>query len=158
MSRRKGRTRKSIVERQTHSDIELRMLALLELKRRRLLRELDEVVGQYQQLSLEIELQDISIPWLNNAKSREPLSDDGYGAVPENHVGRASRRWAGGTTGVTRGVGSGRCSGVADGARKDLLASIIFAETWPNSGRVNWYARNAEGAQFPSADAVTVPA
>jgi hypothetical protein len=62
MSRRKNRTRKSIVERQTHSDIELRKLALLELKRRRLLEELDEVVGQYQQLSREIALKDISIP------------------------------------------------------------------------------------------------
>jgi hypothetical protein len=57
MSRRKNRTRKSIVERQTHLDIELRMLALLELKRRRLLRELDEVVGYHQQLSREIALQ-----------------------------------------------------------------------------------------------------
>jgi len=52
MSRRKNGSRKSIVKSQTHTHIELRMLALLELKRWRLLRELDEVLGQYHQLSL----------------------------------------------------------------------------------------------------------
>jgi hypothetical protein len=48
---------------QNQAPMELRNLALLELKRRQLLRELVEVLGQYRQLSREIELKGIQIPW-----------------------------------------------------------------------------------------------
>ena len=44
--------------------MELRVLASLELKERQLVRELTEVRQQYQQLSREIELKGIPIPWL----------------------------------------------------------------------------------------------
>jgi hypothetical protein len=44
MSRRKTNNRNSTVERQTQSHIELRMLALLEVERRRLLDEIEEVL------------------------------------------------------------------------------------------------------------------
>jgi len=43
--------------------VELRVLAGLELKKRQLLRELAEVLQQYHQLSREIELKGIPIPW-----------------------------------------------------------------------------------------------
>jgi hypothetical protein len=46
--------------------MELRNLALLELKRRRLLSELAEIASQHRQLSREIELKRIPIPWLND--------------------------------------------------------------------------------------------
>lgn len=42
---------------------ELRVLVCLELKKRQLLRELAEVLQQYEQLSREIELKRIPIPW-----------------------------------------------------------------------------------------------
>ena len=48
---------------QITAPIELRVLARLELKKRQLLRELVEVLGQHQQLSREIELKGIPIPW-----------------------------------------------------------------------------------------------
>ena len=51
--------------RQERAPVELRVLARLELKKRRLLRELAEVLGQYDQLSREIELKGIPIPWLS---------------------------------------------------------------------------------------------
>jgi hypothetical protein len=44
--------------------MELRNLALLELKRRQLLSELAEVDVQYEQLSREIDLKRIPIPWM----------------------------------------------------------------------------------------------
>jgi hypothetical protein len=43
--------------------IELRRLARLELKKRHLLRELEEVLEQHQELSQEIESKRIPIPW-----------------------------------------------------------------------------------------------
>ena len=51
--------------RRERAPVELRVLARLELKKRRLLRELAEVIGQYDQLSREIELKGIPIPWLS---------------------------------------------------------------------------------------------
>jgi hypothetical protein len=44
--------------------IELRDLARLELKRRRLVRELAEISRQHRQVSREIEFKGIAIPWL----------------------------------------------------------------------------------------------
>ena len=44
--------------------MELRVLAGLELKKRQLMSELAEVLQQYQQLSREIKLKGIPIPWL----------------------------------------------------------------------------------------------
>ena len=49
---------------QNQAPIELRVLACLELKSRRLRRELAEVESQHRQLSREIELKGIPIPWL----------------------------------------------------------------------------------------------
>lgn len=49
---------------------ELRDLARLELKRRRLLRDVAEVLDQERQLSREIELRGIPIPWLTPVRSR----------------------------------------------------------------------------------------
>ena len=49
--------------RQERAPMELRVLAGLELKKRRLLRELAEVLGQYDKLSREIELKGMPIPW-----------------------------------------------------------------------------------------------
>jgi hypothetical protein len=87
MSRRKNRTRKSIVDLQTHSDIELRMLALLELKRRRLMRELNEVVGQYQQLSPEIaSLDDGYVQYQRIMREEQEEDEPGY------YGGNARRR------------------------------------------------------------------
>jgi hypothetical protein len=51
---------------QNQAPMELRNLALLELKRRRLLSELAEIESQHRQLSREIELKGIPIPWLNH--------------------------------------------------------------------------------------------
>jgi hypothetical protein len=45
--------------------IELRVLARLEVKKRQLLAELAEVESQHRQLSREIELKEIPIPWLD---------------------------------------------------------------------------------------------
>ena len=49
---------------QNQAPMELRSLALLELKRRRLQKELSEVESQHRKLSREIELKRIPIPWL----------------------------------------------------------------------------------------------
>lgn len=57
---------------QNPAPVELRVLVRLELKKRQLLRELAEVLGQYQQLSQEIELKGIPIPWLTQ---HGPASD-----------------------------------------------------------------------------------
>jgi hypothetical protein len=51
---------------QNQAPMELRNLALLELKRRRLLSELAEIANQHRQLSREIEFKGIPIPWLNH--------------------------------------------------------------------------------------------
>jgi hypothetical protein len=51
--------------RQERAPVELRLLARLELKKRRILSELAEVHGQYEQLAREIELKGIPIPWLS---------------------------------------------------------------------------------------------
>jgi hypothetical protein len=51
---------------QNQAPMELRNLALLELKRRRLRKELTEVESQHRKLSREIELKRIPIPWLNH--------------------------------------------------------------------------------------------
>jgi len=48
---------------QLRTPIEWRKAALLELRRRRLIGELAEIVCQYQQLSREIELKGIPRPW-----------------------------------------------------------------------------------------------
>jgi hypothetical protein len=53
--------------------IELRVLALLELKKRQLVRELAEVLEEYQQLSREIESKRIPIPLRFGGCSREEL-------------------------------------------------------------------------------------
>ena len=50
---------------ESRAPMDLRDLAGLELKRRRLLRELAEVESHYRQLSREIELKGIRIPWLD---------------------------------------------------------------------------------------------
>jgi hypothetical protein len=49
---------------QSQAPIELRVLARLEFKKRKLLAELAEVEDQRLQLSREIELKEIPIPWL----------------------------------------------------------------------------------------------
>jgi hypothetical protein len=49
---------------QNPAPMELRLLARLELKKRGLQRELAEVESQRRQLSREIELKGIPIPWL----------------------------------------------------------------------------------------------
>jgi hypothetical protein len=54
---------------QNQAPMELRNLAFLELKRRRLLSELAEIASQHRQLSREIELKRIPIPWLSNRQS-----------------------------------------------------------------------------------------
>jgi hypothetical protein len=46
--------------------VELRQLAVLELRRRQLRRELASLECQFQQLQLEIELKGIQAPWLKN--------------------------------------------------------------------------------------------
>jgi hypothetical protein len=51
--------------------IELRVLARLELKKRRLLKELAEIASLHRQLSREIELKRIPIPWLIQDGSAE---------------------------------------------------------------------------------------
>jgi hypothetical protein len=51
---------------QKQAPMELRNLALLELKRRRLQKELSEVESEHRKLSREIELKRIPIPWLNH--------------------------------------------------------------------------------------------
>jgi hypothetical protein len=52
---------------QSQAPMELRRLALLELKKRRLLRELVEVDRSRRQLSREIELKRMPIPWLTRS-------------------------------------------------------------------------------------------
>jgi hypothetical protein len=49
---------------QNKAPIELRVLARLEVKKRKLLAELAEVESHYRQFSREIELKGIPIPWL----------------------------------------------------------------------------------------------
>ena len=48
-----------------HGPLELVQLAVLELRRRHLRRELANVECQFQQLQLEIQLKGIQAPWLN---------------------------------------------------------------------------------------------
>jgi hypothetical protein len=50
---------------QSPAPVELRVLARLELKKRLLLAELAEVESHHRQLSREIELKGIPIPWLD---------------------------------------------------------------------------------------------
>jgi hypothetical protein len=52
--------------------MELRRLALLEVKKRRHLGELTEVENEHQQLSREIQLKGIPIPWLTKARVENP--------------------------------------------------------------------------------------
>lgn len=49
---------------QITAPMELRVLARLELKQRQLRKELTEIASQHRQLSREIELKGIPIPWL----------------------------------------------------------------------------------------------
>ena len=49
---------------QSQAPIELRVLARLAVKKRKLLEELAEIESHYRQLSREIELKRIPIPWL----------------------------------------------------------------------------------------------
>ena len=65
MSLPKQRTEEAVDQNQ--APMELRVLARLELKKRQLLGELAEVESQYRQLSTEIELRGIAIPWLKPA-------------------------------------------------------------------------------------------
>ncbi len=51
---------------QNQAPTELRNLALLELMRRRLQKELTKVESQHRRLSREIELKRIPIPWLDH--------------------------------------------------------------------------------------------
>ena len=51
------------------ASIELVHLALLELRKRQLRRELANVECQYRQLELEIELKGIQMPWVKNRNS-----------------------------------------------------------------------------------------
>jgi hypothetical protein len=48
-----------------HGPLELVQLAVLELRKRQLLRELGVVISQFQQLQLEIQRKGIQAPWLN---------------------------------------------------------------------------------------------
>ena len=56
----------------SQASTELMDLAGLELKKRRLLRELAEIEAQRRQLSREIELKGIPIPWMSNSPGNHP--------------------------------------------------------------------------------------